>query len=102
MANQMNTRPEASWKQISCCFSFPSPLLSFHEAPWDSEGEWDTPLVFDMRREENGSHAGFKTFPETSGLSQEGLSAEPSLWGRPGSSGSPAVPCVVWCRCSIG
>lgn len=72
MANQMNTRPEASRKQISCCFSFPSPLLSFHEAPRDSEGEWDTPLVSDMRREENGSHAGFKTFPETSGLSQEG------------------------------
>lgn len=44
MANQMNTRPKASCKQISCRFSFLSPLLSFHEDPRNSKGESGIPL----------------------------------------------------------
>ena len=42
-------------------------------------GEWDTPLFFDMRRVEKESHAGWKTFPEAAGLSQEGWQQEGPL-----------------------
>lgn len=52
----------------SCCCSFLSPLLSFHEDPQNSKGGYDTRLVFDT----NGSHAGWETFTETTGLPQEG------------------------------
>lgn len=48
------------------------PFVGFYEDLQNSKGGCDTQSVFDMR-EENGSHAGWDTFSETTGLSQEGL-----------------------------
>lgn len=49
------------------------PFVEFYEDLQSSKGGCDTQLAFDMRREENGFHAGWDTFSETTGLSQEGL-----------------------------
>ena len=59
-------------------------------------------MVFDVRREENGSRAGWDT-TETAGLSQEGLAvcfAPSPAW--PGSWWLSCCPvCVLWCGCPV-
>lgn len=49
------------------------PFAGLYEDLQNSKGGNDLQLVFDLRRDEDGSHAGWDTFTETTGLSREGL-----------------------------
>lgn len=79
------------------------PFVGFYEDLQKSKGGCDTQSVFDMRREENGSHAGWDTFSETTGLSQEGLAVCRAFSpAGPGLGWLSRCPmCVVWCGCPV-
>lgn len=60
-------------------------------------------MFFDMRRVEKESHAGWKTFPEAAGPSQEGQLKEGPLSLLSGWAWLSHCPVsVVWCRGPVG